>query len=892
MAKLYIKNTDGTFTPYSTIAVTNLDIVQGKGNSLTSAMSQKAVTDEFGTIQDAIASIVNAGYVFAGVATPSTNPGTPEAKVFYIADGKGTYANFGGLEVTEDEVIVLKYDTAWHKEATGIASNEKLSELESKVAQVTGISDNIELNSIIKEIYIPGFDSSLVRRAQIVEGTNNYQLQLYGEGGILDSYNIRKQEYQLDSFVVLYTASSNSNKCLGYAVISDIKEGVFIGAWNSVDNLNFLPIIASKLVTKTIRTSFLAADNYHSSKRVSISGTLVEAGSSWGVNNPIAIHKGDIVTLYGIIGNSSSAIAFYTNSDCTEFEVISTLVYDGVDNHSYFFISDRDGYISYNTYLVAQNAVIINSATIECLLKNASFGIGHVNVDDSQAGDVGTPSVEVSLTGAENDKTLNFVFKNLKGAAGAKGEKGDQGNSGYTGAVGELEVVNNLTQGGATAALSAEQGVILNRWNNYNTASLVPFANNKASLLKISTASWQATDSYGTVENADKEVYDDVDKSYINARDCISNNTDSSMNGARFVAKLDRAIDMTYNVLRGRVYQDLDFPVADLGNMSISLYSDNSIDNEHRAYIILNYGYTGKDAYIRSGWHHFCVNIPLMGIVGTLFNITNVTHVSFNVNHNVGTLLTCSVGEWDILPNLIRSGIVTIVDNFNPSVPAMADYAASKGVKLNLSIVPNWVGDNSRHGTLQQIYKAADQGHFIFNHTWNHQIYGGQTDLEVFEQIDKANKWMVEHGFIRGAKVLSVPSAAFDNQKYKAFLGSEAAMIYHHWTPLHTIPKTNSDGTKKCILYYPYKGMERLLNISALDSYYTDDFSKIASSAQIGCEAAIAYGGILVFGFHGYGTQYGGYMPDDTAWKAYIDTISSMNIHHYTIDELIEGCFI
>lgn len=156
MAKLYIKNTDGTFTPYSTIAVTNLDIVQGKGNSLTSAMSQKAVTDELGTIQDAIASIVNAGYVFAGVATPSTNPGTPDAKVFYIADGKGTYANFGGLEVTEDEVIVLKYDTAWHKEATGIATQEKLTELnsdfkayetknDSDIQLLKGIDDRMKL---------------------------------------------------------------------------------------------------------------------------------------------------------------------------------------------------------------------------------------------------------------------------------------------------------------------------------------------------------------------------------------------------------------------------------------------------------------------------------------------------------------------------------------------------------------------------------------------------------------------------------------------------------------------------------------------------------------------------------------------------------------------------
>lgn len=54
MAKLYIKNTDGTFTPYSPIAVTNLDIVQGKGDSLTSAMSQKSVSDELAKKQDTL----------------------------------------------------------------------------------------------------------------------------------------------------------------------------------------------------------------------------------------------------------------------------------------------------------------------------------------------------------------------------------------------------------------------------------------------------------------------------------------------------------------------------------------------------------------------------------------------------------------------------------------------------------------------------------------------------------------------------------------------------------------------------------------------------------------------------------------------------------------------
>lgn len=78
---------------------------------------------------------LGAGYQFAGVATldPATDPGTPDAKVFYIANGKGTYTNFGGINVTEDEVVVLYWDSSWHKVSTGIASHEKLTELDEQI---------------------------------------------------------------------------------------------------------------------------------------------------------------------------------------------------------------------------------------------------------------------------------------------------------------------------------------------------------------------------------------------------------------------------------------------------------------------------------------------------------------------------------------------------------------------------------------------------------------------------------------------------------------------------------------------------------------------------------------------------------------------------------------
>ena len=58
--------------------------------------------------------------------------------------------------------------------------------------------------------------------------------------------------------------------------------------------------------------------------------------------------------------------------------------------------------------------------------------------------------------------TADGKYKNCGPFRGPKGQDGAQGNSGFTGTAGELEVVNNLTQGGAIAALSAEQGKKIN----------------------------------------------------------------------------------------------------------------------------------------------------------------------------------------------------------------------------------------------------------------------------------------------------------------------------------------------------------------------------------------------------------------------------------------------
>ena len=74
------------------------------------------------------------------MATPASNPGTPDAKVFYIANGKGIYTNFGGIDVTEDEVVILYLDSAWHKVSTGIALKSEIPDISGKADKSTTLA--------------------------------------------------------------------------------------------------------------------------------------------------------------------------------------------------------------------------------------------------------------------------------------------------------------------------------------------------------------------------------------------------------------------------------------------------------------------------------------------------------------------------------------------------------------------------------------------------------------------------------------------------------------------------------------------------------------------------------------------------------------------------------
>ena len=64
-------------------------------------------TEKLSTDIQALIANISKNASFAGIATPTTNPGTPDGPVFYIANGKGTYTNFGGIDVTEDNEMFI-----------------------------------------------------------------------------------------------------------------------------------------------------------------------------------------------------------------------------------------------------------------------------------------------------------------------------------------------------------------------------------------------------------------------------------------------------------------------------------------------------------------------------------------------------------------------------------------------------------------------------------------------------------------------------------------------------------------------------------------------------------------------------------------------------------------
>lgn len=118
------------------------DVIRTNGNQeITGSILQNVLLT--------IISTVGANATFAGIATPATNPGTPDGPVSYLASESGTYTNFGGITLMDEVAILSNTNGSWVKSNAGIATSTKVSELDGRVGTFDKNIQNVENNSYI-----------------------------------------------------------------------------------------------------------------------------------------------------------------------------------------------------------------------------------------------------------------------------------------------------------------------------------------------------------------------------------------------------------------------------------------------------------------------------------------------------------------------------------------------------------------------------------------------------------------------------------------------------------------------------------------------------------------------------------------------------------------------
>lgn len=92
----------------------NNELLKASIRSAIKANGNEEITGDI--LQQTLVAIVDAlgeGYQFMGEATPTTDPGTPDQKVCYLAMQKGIYPNFNNIGVGDYQISIFLYDGSW-----------------------------------------------------------------------------------------------------------------------------------------------------------------------------------------------------------------------------------------------------------------------------------------------------------------------------------------------------------------------------------------------------------------------------------------------------------------------------------------------------------------------------------------------------------------------------------------------------------------------------------------------------------------------------------------------------------------------------------------------------------------------------------------------------------
>lgn len=241
------------------------DVIKTNGNQeITGAIMQNTLLS--------IISTVGSNATFAGIATPTTNPGTPDQNIFYLAAQPGVYSNFGGVELTNQVILFANKNGNWVKQNTGIAIFAKVIEVEAKNNNLTLLDgyNNNDIQVIENFQYLrikKNIDISDLRVATVYNDASIPKRIIikYSDGRSWKTMNMTSNYYS-DGDIELYynwdKHTNNINYTIGFIGILESSKNVSIN--NSLFELSTKPYFSynEEHFNETIKASELLREIY------------------------------------------------------------------------------------------------------------------------------------------------------------------------------------------------------------------------------------------------------------------------------------------------------------------------------------------------------------------------------------------------------------------------------------------------------------------------------------------------------------------------------------------------------------------------------------------------------------------------------------------------------
>ena len=269
-----------------------------------------------------IVSSVGENATFAGVAIPTTNPGTPDGPTFYIASEAGTYANFNNISIIDNEFAVLYNNSVgtWVKASIGIVNSFLFPLTLAQGNFVYGTTNVIESTS---RVYAKNTISSQTIKSIKTTGDITVFSYLFDKLGNFIKENNFRTELVLDSrYIYLVTfakGSAHTDTITVDDVLSNIEVEYSDGlsreledAYMLIENIDLAPFFVYDKYINVVVKNYLPSD------------ALALANFRF---LTLKVKAGDSIVLTTITGTTTNARAYAVyDKDGNQLEIADTAV--------------------------------------------------------------------------------------------------------------------------------------------------------------------------------------------------------------------------------------------------------------------------------------------------------------------------------------------------------------------------------------------------------------------------------------------------------------------------------------------------------------------------------------------------------------------------------------